>query len=91
MKKFTRTFALACLVLVCATTDGVIWFLWRIPVVDTTKLNINLSALQWHLVTSLYLIIRLLLTAISVWLFFHFKSHYVAANREEVTKIVTKG
>jgi len=91
MKKFARLFALTCLFLSLATTDGVIWFLWHIPVVDTTNLNINLSALQWHVIASVSLIIRLGLTALSLWLFLHFKGHYIAANREEVTKIVTKG
>lgn len=86
MQRLTKTVALSVLGISLGSLDLVVWFLMRLPLgIDSTNLEVNHALVPWHI------LIRCIITATLVWTFLYFKSHCVVANREESTKVVTRG
>jgi protein-S-isoprenylcysteine O-methyltransferase Ste14 len=86
MQRFMKTVALMILGISLGSLDLVVWFLMRLPFgIESANLEVNHALVSWHL------LVRCVITAILVWTFLYFRAHCVTANREESTKVVTKG
>lgn len=86
MQHLTKTIALCILGTSLGSLDLLVWFFLRLPFgVEAMSLEVNHALVSWHI------LVRGIITAILAWTFLYFRAHCVIANREESTRIVTKG
>lgn len=86
MVRIGKLLALSVLALELGILDLLAWFSMPIPFGwGSDNLEVNHTLVPWPF------LIRLGITVISVILFSYFQRHCVTANREESTKIVTRG
>lgn len=86
MHRFLKTLALSILVVSFSSLDFVVWFSMRLPFgIETMTVEFNHTLLPWSI------LLRSFITGALLWTFLFFNAHCVMVNREESTRIITKG
>ncbi|MGH2506180.1 MAG: hypothetical protein ACRDHZ_01970 [Ktedonobacteraceae bacterium] len=86
MHRFFKGIALGILGVSFGALDVVVWFGMHLPFgLETMNLELNQTFVPWSV------LIRSGITGAFCWTFLYFNTHCVVANREESTRVITKG